>query len=142
MRGVPDHSTEPPSVPPPATVTVVSPTLSPKEPLPERLVGLGHEVLDLVPRKQRGSLDAYCDAAHGLSRVLKVAGVRVTPRMLFYLALRVKWIADTTTAKAGTIMAEDRGSFRCTCGRLLCIPEYALEKSHIQYTLTCDCVRV
>ncbi len=98
MRGVPDRSKEPPSVPPPVTVTVVSPTLSPKEPLPEELVDLGREVLDLVPRKQRGSLDAYREAAHGLSRVLKVTGVRVTPRVLFYLALRVKWIADTTAA--------------------------------------------
>ena len=99
MPGFPEHSQEQPSVPPPATITVASPTLSPKEPLSDDLAALGREVLDMVPRKQRGaSLDVYRQSAQGLSRVLKVTGVRVTPRVLFYLALRVKWLADNTAA--------------------------------------------
>lgn len=68
-----------------------------KDPLPEDLAAFGREVLELVPRKERASLDAYRQAAHALSRVLKVTGVRVRPKVLYYAALRVKWIADNTT---------------------------------------------
>ena len=98
MRGVPDHSQEQPSLPTPVTVPVPPPTVTPKEPLPEALAALGREVLELIPRKQRGSLDVYRQAAHDLSRVLKVTGVRVRPKVLYYAALRVKWITENTTA--------------------------------------------
>jgi hypothetical protein len=97
MRGVPDHSDEQPSVPASVPVPVCPPAFTPKEPLPEALAALGREVLELVPRKQWGSLDAYRQAAHDLSRMLKVGGVRIKPKNLYYVALRVKWIADNTT---------------------------------------------
>ena len=67
-----------------------------KDPIPEDLAALGREVLELVPRKQRGSRDAYRQAAHDLSAILKVSRVRVTPKKLYYAALRVKWLADNT----------------------------------------------
>jgi hypothetical protein len=94
MRGVPDHSPEQPCLPslssaPPGSLTL-------KEPIPEELAALGEEVLDLVPRKERGSLEAYRRAAHALSRMLRTKGVRVKPKVLYYVALRVKWITDTT----------------------------------------------
>jgi hypothetical protein len=98
MRGVPDHSKEQPALPTSATVTVAHPTLIPSEPIPEALAELGREVLDLVPRKQRGSLEAYRQAANDLSAILKVTGVRMKPKNLYYVALRVKWIRDNTTS--------------------------------------------
>lgn len=98
MRGVPDHSPEQASVPAPVTVPVCAPAVTPKEPLPETLAALGREVLELVPRKQRGSLAAYRQAASDHSAILRVTGVRRTPRTLYYAALRVKWLADNTTA--------------------------------------------
>jgi transposase InsO family protein len=98
MRGVPDHSKEQPSDSPSITVTVLPPTLIPKSSIPDRLAELGREVLDMVPRKQRGSLEAYRQAAHDLSAILKVNGVRMKPKNLYYVALRVKWIADNTSA--------------------------------------------
>ena len=96
MRGVPDHSPEQPAVPTSDTILVRPPDVTPKAPLPEALAALGRGVLDLVPRKQRGSLAAYRQAASDLSAILKVSGVRVTPKKLYYAALRVKWIADNT----------------------------------------------
>jgi hypothetical protein len=95
MRGVPDHSQEQPSLPESVSVPVASAILSPKEPIPENLAALGREVLELVPRKQRGSLDAYRQAANALSRILKTTGVRVKPKVLYYTALRVKWMQDS-----------------------------------------------
>ncbi len=77
---------------------VATPTLTLKEPMPAALAALGREVLDMVPRKQRGSLDAYRQAANDLSAILKVTGVRRKPTTLYYAALRIKWLADNTTA--------------------------------------------
>ena len=48
----------------------------------------------MVPRNERGSLEAYRQAANDLSRILKTTGVQVKPKVLYYTALRVKWIAD------------------------------------------------
>ena len=96
MRGVPDHSKEQPSVPASPTITVLSPNLVVKDPMPDDLAAFGREVLELVPRKQRASLDSYRQAAQALSRVLKITGVRVRPKVLYYAALRVKWIAENT----------------------------------------------
>ncbi len=98
MRGVPDHSPEQPAVPTSDTILVRPPAVIPKTPLPETLVALGREVLELVPRKQRGSLAAYRQAASDLSAILRVTGVRRAPRTLYYAALRVKWLADNTSA--------------------------------------------
>ena len=98
MRGVPDHSPEQPAVPTSDPVPVCAPTVTPKEPLPAALAALGREVLELVPRKQRGSLDAYRQAASDLSAILRVTGVRRAPKTLYYAALRVKWLADNTAA--------------------------------------------
>jgi len=97
MRGIPDHSPEQPAVPASDTILVRAPAVTPKTPLPEALAALGREVLELVPRKQRASLDAYRQAAQDLSAILKVSRVRVPPKQLYYAALRVKWLADNTT---------------------------------------------
>ena len=97
MRGVPNHSKDQPSLPASPSLKVLPPTLVVKAPMPDDLAAFGREVLDLVPRTQRGSLDAYRQAARDLTRVLKVAGVRVRPTVLYYAALRVKWIAENTT---------------------------------------------
>jgi hypothetical protein len=83
MRGVPDHSKEQPSLPESVTVPVCPPTFTPKEPTPAEMAALGREVLELGPGKQRGSLDAYRQAAHDLSAILKLTGVRVTPKVLY-----------------------------------------------------------
>jgi hypothetical protein len=80
-------------------LSVAAPTLTLKDPIPEDLAALGREVLELVPRKQRGSLDAYRQAANGLSAILKATGVLVKPKVLYYTALRVKWIANNTTSE-------------------------------------------
>jgi hypothetical protein len=102
MRGIPDsnkeqHSNEEqPDAP--LAFAVSAPTLIPKAPLSAGLAALGREVLDLVPRKQRDSLAAYRQAARDLSAILKVTGVRRTPKTLFYAALRVKWLMDNTSA--------------------------------------------
>jgi hypothetical protein len=98
MRGIPDHSPEQPAVPTSDTIVVRPPELTPKTPLPEALAALGREVLDLVPHKPQPSLAAYRQAASDLSAILKVGHVRVTPRKLYYAALRVKWLADNTAA--------------------------------------------
>ena len=98
MRGAPDHSQEPPVASPTVSVPVASPTVVPTTPLSVELAALGQEVLDLVPRDQRGTLAAYRQAARDLSAVLAVTGVRRTPRTLFYAALRMKWLADNTSA--------------------------------------------
>jgi hypothetical protein len=66
-----------------------------KEPIPEELIALGREVLELVPRKQGASLEVYRRAADDLSQVLKTTGVRMKPKVLYYLALRVKWAMDS-----------------------------------------------
>jgi len=55
-------------------------------------------VLELVPRKQRGSLAAHRQAASDLSAILRVTGVRRAPKSLYYAALCVKWIADNAVA--------------------------------------------
>ena len=57
MRGVPDHSKEEPCASP--EITVAHPNLIPSKPIPERLAALGRELLEMVPRKQRGSLESY-----------------------------------------------------------------------------------
>ena len=98
MRGIPDHSPEQSPVPTSDTILVRPPAVIPKTPLPEALAALGREVLDLVPRKPQPSLAAYRQAASDLSAILKVTGVRRTPKTLYYAALRVKWIADNTAA--------------------------------------------
>ena len=96
MRGAPDHSNEKPCSPSAVTV-VLQPALIPREPIPEGLAELGREVLEMVPRKLRGSLEAYRQAANNLSAILKVTGVRMKPKNLYYIALRVKGIMDNTT---------------------------------------------
>jgi len=95
MRGIPDHSPEQSPVPTSDTILVRPPALTPKAPLPEALAALGREVLDLVPRKPQPSLAAYRQAANDLSAILKVSRVRVTPKVLYYTALRVKWMQDS-----------------------------------------------
>ena len=98
MRGIPDHSPEQSPVPTSDTILVRPPAVTPKTPLPEALAALGREVLDLIPRKQRASLAAYRQAASDLSAILKVSRVRVTPKKLYYAALRIKWLRDNTAA--------------------------------------------
>ncbi len=94
MRGVPDHSNDQPCVP---SLPLASPgSLTLKEPIPEELAALGREVLEMVPRPERCWLAAYRRAANALSRMLRTTGVRVKPKALYYVALRVKWIKDTT----------------------------------------------
>ena len=95
MRGVPNSPNDQPCVPSFPAVHPGSLTL--REPIPEALAALGQEVLELVPRKLRGSPDADRQAAHDLSAIRKVTGVRVKPTSLSYGALRVKWITDSTT---------------------------------------------
>ena len=97
MRGVPDHSKEQPSLSTPVIVPVCPSTVSPKESNLGGVAALGREVRELVPRKQRGSLDAYRQAASDLSAILKLTRVRMTPKKLYYAALRVTWIMDNTT---------------------------------------------
>jgi hypothetical protein len=95
MLGLPNPHNDQPSFP---SLSTESPgSLALKEPIPEDLAALGREVLELVPRKQRGLLDAYRQAANDLSAILKVTGVRVKPKVLYYTALRVKWIADNAS---------------------------------------------
>ncbi len=94
MRGVPDHSNEQSSLPSPSAALPSAITL--KEPIPEELSELGREVLEMVPRKLRGSLEAYRQAASDLSQILRVKGVRMKPKNLYYVTLRVKWIRDST----------------------------------------------
>ena len=98
MRSTPDSNNEQPVADAADTLPVASPAFTPKTPIPAPLAALGREVLGMVPRKQRGSLEAYRQAANDLSAILKVTGVRMTPKNLYYAALRVKWIVDNTTA--------------------------------------------
>ena len=95
MRGVPNPHNDQSCVPSIPAVQPGSFTL--REPIPEDLAAFGREVLELVPRKQRGSLEAYRQAASDLSAILKVSAVRRAPKTLYYAALRVKWLADNTT---------------------------------------------
>ena len=97
MRSVPNSNNDQPVSDASVSLSVAAPTLTLKEPIPAELAALGREVLELVPRKQRGSLDAYRQAAHDLSALLKVSRVRVTPKVLYYTALRVKWMQDQVT---------------------------------------------
>ncbi len=94
MLGIPDHSNDQPCLPSPSEV--VSPSLTLMDPIPEELAALGQEVLDMVPRKERSSLEAYRRAASDLSKILRVGKVRMKPKDLYYVALRVKWIKDST----------------------------------------------
>jgi hypothetical protein len=87
MRSMPDSTNDQPVSDASVSLSVTAPTLTLKEPVPAEMAALGQEVLELVHREQRGSLDAYRQAAHDLSAILKVTGVRV----------RVKWMQDTTT---------------------------------------------
>ena len=98
MRSVPESNNDKPVADVSCALPVATPTFTPKVPLPEALAALGREVLELVSRKQRGSLAAYRQAASDLSAILKVSRVRVTPKKLYYAALRVKWLADNTIA--------------------------------------------
>lgn len=97
MRSAPESNNEQP-IANTSSLLVAAPTCVPKTPVPEALATLGREVLDLVPRKQRASLAAYRQAAHDLSEILKVTGVRRAPKTLYYAALRVKWLKDNTAA--------------------------------------------
>jgi len=97
MRSMPDSTNDQPVSDASVSLSVTAPTLTLKEPVPAEMAALGQEVLELVHRKQRGSLDASPPAAHDLSAILHVTGVRVTPKKLYYVALRVKWMQDTTT---------------------------------------------
>jgi hypothetical protein len=108
MRGVPDHSKEQPPLPTAVTVPVRPPTVIPKAPISDGLAALGREVLDMVPRKQRGSLQAYRQAANDLSAILQVSGVRRKPATLYYAALRMKWIEDNTTDAGASMGTRDR----------------------------------
>ncbi len=98
MHSVPDANHDQPVADEFCSLSVAAPPFTPKEPLPEALAALGREVLELVPRKQQGSLAAYRQAARDLSAILKVTGVRRAPKTLYYAALRVKWLADNTAA--------------------------------------------
>ncbi len=93
MRGVPDHNQERPCVPPappcPAPIT-----FTPRDPSPDPLAELGREVLEKIPCKQRGSLEAYRRAANDLSLILRASGVKIKPKALYYTALRQKWLDD------------------------------------------------
>lgn len=67
MRGVPNPPNNQPQ-PGVSLLLVAAPgSLMLKEPIPEELAALGREVLEMVPRKERGSLDAYRQAASDLS---------------------------------------------------------------------------
>ena len=79
MRGLPDHRNNQPTLPSP---TIAPPTLVLQESIPERMAELGREVLDMVPRKERDSLEAYRRAANSLSPILRVKRVRVKRRDL------------------------------------------------------------
>jgi hypothetical protein len=92
MHSLPDSNNEQPVADASFSLTVAAPTFTPKTPIPAELAALGREVLELAPRKPQPSLEAYRVAAHNLSRVLKATGVRVTPKVLYYTALRVKWL--------------------------------------------------
>ena len=96
MRGVPNPRNDQPQSGVPSLLVVVPGSLTLIEPMPEELAALGREMLEMVPRKQRGSLAAYRQAANDLSRMLGATGVRVKPKVLYYTALRVKWIKDST----------------------------------------------
>ncbi len=97
MRGVPDHNQERPCVSMPSLIPAAI-TLTPRDRIPEPLAELGQEVLEMVPRKLRGSLVAYRRVAIDLSLILRINGVRVKPRSLYYAALRLKWIRDNMTS--------------------------------------------
>jgi hypothetical protein len=98
MRSTPDSNNEQPVADAADTLPVASPAFIPKTPIPAPLAALGREVLAMVPRKQRGSLEAYRQAANALSRMLKVGGVRMTPKVLYYTALQVKWMQEQVRA--------------------------------------------
>jgi hypothetical protein len=95
MRGVANPHNDQPCFP--SLHAAHSGSLTLKEPIPEDLAALGQEVVELVPRKQRGSLDAFRQAANALSCILKTTGVRVKPKVLYYTALRVKWVQDNVS---------------------------------------------
>ena len=95
MRSVPDSNNEQLVADESFALSTAVPTFTPTTPLPEALAALGREVLDLVPREPQPSLAAYRPAAGDLSAILKVSRVRVTPKVLYYTALRVKWMQDS-----------------------------------------------
>ncbi len=67
-----------------------------KEPIPPELVDLGWEVVAWVLHEGMYSLFGFREAAKAVSRTLNERGVRVRPRDLYYTALRVKWMKDST----------------------------------------------
>jgi hypothetical protein len=89
---MPDSNNDQPVSDVSLSLAVACPTFTPRTRIPAELAALGREVLELVPRKPQPSLEAYRVAAHNLSRVLKATGVRVTPKVFYYTALRVKWL--------------------------------------------------
>ncbi len=96
MRGVPDHSNERPCVPPGTLGAHTHPGHAPerhRRPWPS----WGGNVLERVPRPERGALEAYRLAANALSRMLRAGGVRMKPKDLYYTGLRLKWMADNPT---------------------------------------------
>jgi hypothetical protein len=54
----------------------------------------------MVPSKPQPALAAYRQAAEHLSRIFRVTGLRIKPKMLYYTALRVKWLRDQVTEQA------------------------------------------
>ncbi len=95
MRGVPDQNNERPCVSMPSLVPAAI-TFTPRDPILEPLAELGREVLGMVPRSLRGSLDAYRRTTQDLSLILRANGVRVKTKTLYYVALRLKWIRENT----------------------------------------------
>ena len=57
-----------------------------KDPILEELAELPRKVLEMVPRKLRGLVKAYRQAASDLSLVLRANGLRVDPKNLNYVA--------------------------------------------------------
>ncbi len=94
MRGVPDHSNEQTGLP--SLAAMLPLTLRLKDAIPDELMALGQEVVDMVRRHGLYTLNTYRQAAKDLSKILRVNGRRIKPKDLYYVALRVKWIKDST----------------------------------------------
>ena len=94
MRGIPDHSNQQPALP--SLSAALPATLTLKEKISDEWAGLGQEVVDMVLCRGLYSLESYRRAAKDLCNVLRVNGRRMKQRDLYYMALRVKWIKDST----------------------------------------------